>query len=193
MQIPFKPVRQTKSAFALMTVLAFMAASLLVFASIMYLVCGNSKITSQNNLYNISQAAAEGATERVVAQLDRDFLYQNLQNAGVYQVLLPTNDWPVQLQFSDTNGTANQITVNIAPLDYSTNYFWRVKALEVNGVTPDKKTIASGKYPLSRPLYLVTNGYPTLNTPTHAFCTFFLSEKGQEIITAKGFVALTSY
>ena len=122
MQIPFKPVRQTKSGFALMTTLAFLAASLLVFASIMYLVCGSSRITSQNNLYNISQAAAEGATERVVAQLDRDFLYQNLQDASVYQGLLPTNDWPVQLQFSDTNGTANQITVNIAPLDYSTNW-----------------------------------------------------------------------
>jgi hypothetical protein len=122
MQIPFKPVRQTKSAFALMTTLAFLAASLLVFASIMYLVCGSSRITSQNNLYNISQSAAEGATELVVAQLDRDFLYQNLQNASVYQVLLPTNNWPVQLQFSDTNGTVNKITVNIAPLDYSTNW-----------------------------------------------------------------------
>jgi hypothetical protein len=122
MQIPFKPVRQTKSGFALMITLAFLAASLLVFASIMYLVCGSSKITSQNNLYNISQSAAEGATERVVAQMDRDFLYQNLQAASVYAVLLPTNNWPVQIQFSDTNGAANKITVNIAPLDYSTNW-----------------------------------------------------------------------
>jgi len=127
MQIPFKPVRQTKSGFALMTTLAFLAASLLVFASIMYLICGDSKITAQNQQYNISQAAAEGATEMVVAQMDRDFLYQNLQAASVYQGMIPTsiiltNNWPVQFQFSATNGAANQISVNIYPLNYSTNW-----------------------------------------------------------------------
>jgi hypothetical protein len=127
MQIPFKPVRQTRSGFALMTTLAFMAAALLVFASIMYLVCGDSKRTSQNNLYNISQAAAEGATEMVIAQMDHDFLCQSLQNASVYAGMIPTNvmqtnNWPVQFQFSDTNGNVNQISVTIAPLNYSTNW-----------------------------------------------------------------------
>lgn len=69
----------------------------------------------------------------------------------------------------------------------------KIKALDVNYVAPSRKTIASGKYPLSRPLFLFTNGYPALGSPIHAFCTFFLSEKGQEIIDAKGFVPLTNY
>ncbi|MCD4825064.1 MAG: phosphate ABC transporter substrate-binding protein [Phycisphaerae bacterium] len=68
-----------------------------------------------------------------------------------------------------------------------------VKALEIDGVTPSRKTIASGKYPISRPLFLFTNGYPKLGSEIHAFCTFHLTEKGQEVIEAKGFVPVTSY
>jgi len=68
-----------------------------------------------------------------------------------------------------------------------------VKALPVDGVTATRKTIATGVYPISRPLFFFTNGYPELGTTIHAFCTFYLSEKGQEIIEAKGFVPLTSY
>jgi phosphate transport system substrate-binding protein len=68
-----------------------------------------------------------------------------------------------------------------------------VKALPVDGVAANRKTIATGVYPISRPLFLFTNGYPELGTTVHAFCTFYLTEKGQEIIEAKGFVPLTGY
>ncbi|MFW6154817.1 MAG: phosphate ABC transporter substrate-binding protein [Planctomycetota bacterium] len=69
----------------------------------------------------------------------------------------------------------------------------KVKALRINGVTPTRKTIASGTYPVSRPLFMFTNGYPTLGSPLHRFCTFYLTEAGQDIIQAKGFVPLTDY
>jgi phosphate transport system substrate-binding protein len=68
-----------------------------------------------------------------------------------------------------------------------------VKALKVDGVLPSRSTIAKGQYPVSRPLFLFTNGYPKLGTMTHLFCTFYLSEEGQEIIEAKGFVPVTEY
>lgn len=68
-----------------------------------------------------------------------------------------------------------------------------VKALKIDGILPIKKTISSGAYPLSRPLFLFTNGYPKLGSTTHKFCTFYLTEKGQEIIEAKGFVPVTNY
>jgi phosphate transport system substrate-binding protein len=58
---------------------------------------------------------------------------------------------------------------------------------------PSKETIASGVYSLSRPLFLFTNGYPALGSVTYKFCTFYLTEKGQEIIEAKGFVPVTHY
>jgi phosphate transport system substrate-binding protein len=68
-----------------------------------------------------------------------------------------------------------------------------VKALKIDGIMPSRKTIASGVYPLTRPLYMFTNGYPKLGTMTHKFCTFYLTEKGQELIEEKGFVPLTNY
>jgi phosphate transport system substrate-binding protein len=68
-----------------------------------------------------------------------------------------------------------------------------VKALKINGVQPTKQTIAGGTYPVSRPLFMFTNGYPKLGSMVFKFCTFYLSEKGQEIIEAKGFVPVTSY
>jgi len=68
-----------------------------------------------------------------------------------------------------------------------------VKVLTVDGIKPTKQTIAKGKYPVSRPLFLFTNGYPKLGSMVHEFCTFYLSEEGQEIVEAKGFVPLTNY
>jgi phosphate transport system substrate-binding protein len=68
-----------------------------------------------------------------------------------------------------------------------------VRALDIDGVAPTRRTVASGTYPISRPLFLFTNGYPELGTLTHEFVTFYLTETGQEIIEAKGFVPLTSY
>jgi len=68
-----------------------------------------------------------------------------------------------------------------------------VKALKIDGVAPTRRTIASGTYPVARPLFLFTNGYPKLGSLLHAFVSFHLSEKGQEIIEAKGFVPLTDY
>lgn len=68
-----------------------------------------------------------------------------------------------------------------------------VKALTVDGVEPDQSTISKGIFPVSRPLYLFTNGYPKLGSITHAFCAFYLTEEGQEIIEDKGFVPVTAY
>ncbi len=68
-----------------------------------------------------------------------------------------------------------------------------VKAVKVDGVAPTRSTIAKGIYPVSRPLYLFTNGYPKLGSMTHLFCTFHLTEEGQEIVEAKGFVPVTDY
>ncbi len=68
-----------------------------------------------------------------------------------------------------------------------------VKAIKLDGVMPTRATIAKGKYPASRPLFLFTNGYPKLGSIIHEYCTFYLTEKGQEIIEAKGFIPLTNY
>jgi len=69
----------------------------------------------------------------------------------------------------------------------------KVKALEIDRVAPTKRTIAKGMYPLARPLFLFTRNYPKLGSIIHEFCTFHLTEEGQEIVEAKGFVPVTDY
>ena len=68
-----------------------------------------------------------------------------------------------------------------------------VKALILDGITPSRQTILSGKYPVSRPLFMFTNGYPALGSIAQKFITFYLTERGQEVIEEKGFVPLTDY
>ena len=68
-----------------------------------------------------------------------------------------------------------------------------VRAISLDGVMPSRETIASGIFPVARPLFMFTNGYPKLGSMTHKYCSFYLSETGQEIIEAKGFVPVTNY
>jgi phosphate transport system substrate-binding protein len=68
-----------------------------------------------------------------------------------------------------------------------------VKALKVNGIEPNPRTVVSGIYPIARPLYMFTNGYPKLGSDVHAFVTIHLTEKGQEMIEDIGFVPVTAY
>jgi phosphate transport system substrate-binding protein len=64
-----------------------------------------------------------------------------------------------------------------------------VKALQVNGVIPEQETVASGKYPISRPLYMYTDGAP--QGVAKDFLEFICSEEGQKIVEEQGFVPLS--
>jgi phosphate transport system substrate-binding protein len=68
-----------------------------------------------------------------------------------------------------------------------------VKPLEIDGVIPDMNTISSGIYPIARPLFMFTNGYPKLGTHLHRFITLYLSPRGQEIVEEIGFIPVTKY
>lgn len=61
-----------------------------------------------------------------------------------------------------------------------------VKALQVNGVTPSIETAFSREYPLSRELYMYTNGEPT--GATAKYISFVKSLEGQKIAAKEGFV-----
>ena len=68
-----------------------------------------------------------------------------------------------------------------------------VKALDVNEIAATRDTVASGKYPIARPLFMFTNGYPKMGSHLNAFVTFYLTKKGQEIVEETGFIPVTSY
>lgn len=61
----------------------------------------------------------------------------------------------------------------------------KVKAISVNGVSPEDRNIQSGAYLISRPLLLVTKGLP--KDEVKDFISFMLSSEGQTIV-AKNFV-----
>lgn len=68
-----------------------------------------------------------------------------------------------------------------------------VKGLKVNKIYPTLRTISTGKYPIARPLFMFTNGYPKMGSHLYQFITLYLTKKGQEIIKGIGFVPLTKY
>ncbi|NEE57080.1 phosphate ABC transporter substrate-binding protein, partial [Streptomyces sp. SID8455] len=47
---------------------------------------------------------------------------------------------------------------------------------------------ASGKYPMNRPLYLITNGEPTGDAKK--FIDYLLSDKGQSLLEPHGYLSL---
>ena len=125
MRTRFSAAPRSDRGYALLIILCFLAVCLLVFASMMYWISSNSSITSRNNQFNMSEAAAEAATEKVLSQMNYDYVAQSLSNSASYyaSAFIPSAaeqaNWPVKYVYSSTNGVTNQITVAMGP--WSTN------------------------------------------------------------------------
>ncbi|GAB4536830.1 MAG: phosphate ABC transporter substrate-binding protein [Thermodesulfovibrionia bacterium] len=63
-----------------------------------------------------------------------------------------------------------------------------LKILSLDGIEPTKENIASGRYPLFRPLFIVTKGMPAGKVKD--FIEWILSKEGQKIISDEGTVNL---
>jgi phosphate transport system substrate-binding protein len=61
-----------------------------------------------------------------------------------------------------------------------------VAILEIEGVVPSHETVRNGEYPLARPFLYVTGG--PLSPEAAVWIDFVLSEQGQAVVTAAGFV-----
>lgn len=71
-----------------------------------------------------------------------------------------------------------------------------VKALEIDGgngcVAPNPTTIASGEYPISRPLFIYVNKAAAAEKPAlAAFVDYYLSDEGIAAVADAGYVSLT--
>jgi len=126
MQTLFRPKQRNRRGYALIIIMCFLVVCLVVFASMMYWISSNSSVTSRNNQFNMSEAAAEAATEKVLSQMNYNYVAQSLSNSATYygSTFIPglTTDqasWPVKYVYSDTNGVTNQITVSMG--SWSTN------------------------------------------------------------------------
>lgn len=63
-----------------------------------------------------------------------------------------------------------------------------VKTLSVNGILPNAKSVSSGKYPIARPLFMFTDGYPKMGSDVYNFVTIHLSKEGREIVSDLGYI-----
>jgi phosphate transport system substrate-binding protein len=98
-------------------------------------------------------------------------------------------------EVTSSNGQVRQrVQTTPAAIGYvGLGFMKELKAIKINGVEPKPETILDGQYPVSRPLFVFTNGYPKLGSPVFDFVTMPLTEQGQEIITSKGFIPVTKY
>jgi len=68
-----------------------------------------------------------------------------------------------------------------------------VKALTVNGIAASSATVRNGTYPIARPLFMFTDGYPKLGTHLYRLVTLCLTEEGYSMIKETGFIPTTDY
>jgi len=135
-----------------------------------------------------------GGPDRRIVVISRD------TNSGTYEtfetLVMAKGKMAETVEYLGSNGAVRQKVlssptaigyVGLGFVDRS------VKALVVDGVEANQSTVSSGQYPIARPLFMFTNGYPKPGTHVHAFVTTYLSRKGQEIVEAIGFVPVTAY
>ncbi len=108
--------KQSREAYALLMVMILAGVSIIVFASAAKWTSSGIIVTERHNMYNRTTAAAEAATEVVLAKMARDFFNQGVNaNLDVYRILVPTasvqDDWPSQYQFTDGVGGVNRSSV----------------------------------------------------------------------------------
>lgn len=97
-----------------------------------------------------------------------------------------------QAQMQASNGAIVQaVSKNRYAIGYvGLGYLNRsVKALTVGGVPATAANAVAKTYPISRPLYMYTNGTPSGETAR--FIAFVLSPAGQKLVEKAGFVPLT--
>jgi phosphate transport system substrate-binding protein len=68
-----------------------------------------------------------------------------------------------------------------------------LKVVAVDGIQASPETVAAGNYPISRPLFMVTNGYPEPGSAVLQMVTMQQRPCGREIVADCGFVPVEEY
>jgi phosphate transport system substrate-binding protein len=88
---------------------------------------------------------------------------------------------------ASTKGALSQLSSSWA--DGKTVFALSIKTDDGKEISPANENIANRTYPLSRPLFLLTNGEPTGDAKT--FVDFMLTERGQELVKKHGYMKLS--
>jgi phosphate transport system substrate-binding protein len=111
-----------------------------------------------------------------------------LKGAAPTKSMLEKNsNGAVAQTIAQTPGAVGYVSIGFVTSD--------VKALPIwsndpkNAVAPTKENVLSGKYPMSRELFMFTNGQPT--GLAKDFIDFIRSPAGQKIVEAEGYVSIS--
>lgn len=119
-------------------------------------------------------------------------------NSGTYETfkeLILSKDAKIKAgaEYTGSNGAIRQrVQSTQGAIGYAGLGFvdQTVKALAVDGIVPSVETVIAGTYPLSRKLFMYTNGQPAKESHAAKFIDLARQPKGKEIVEEIGFVPL---
>jgi phosphate transport system substrate-binding protein len=129
-----------------------------------------------------------GGPDQPIVVISRD------TNSGTYEsfetMVLKGAKIAGNVEYVGSNGAIRQRVLNTpAAIGYvGLAFIEGVKALTVNGIEVTPETVTSKKYPISRPLYMYTNGRPKQGTALYDFISLAETPEGKRIIESTGFV-----
>jgi phosphate transport system substrate-binding protein len=154
----------------------------------------NLTIEQLKDIYlgKITNWSAVGGSDQPILLVSRD------TSSGTYEVweekVMEKEDVSPGVQLEDSNESvikavaSEKGAIGYIGLGYLEN---SVKSVSVNTIKGSETTTLNGTYPISRPLFMFTKGWPSgelLN-----FLNYVLDPaKGQKLVKSSGFVALTS-
>ena len=135
-----------------------------------------------------------GGADMAIVAVSRD------TNSGTYEtfegMVMKKEKIGERVEYVGSNGAVRQrVQSTPAAIGYAGLGFVddTVKALEINGIAPTAATVKSGVYPIARPLYMFTNGYPKMGSQLYQLVTLYLTEAGASMIEETGFIPVTNY
>jgi phosphate transport system substrate-binding protein len=131
-----------------------------------------------------------GGPDQPIVVISRD------SNSGTYEsfmtLVLKQQKIAGGVEYAGSNGAIRQRVLSTSgAIGYIGLAFTEgVKALKVNGIEPTPETVLQKTYPISRPLYMYSNGKPKEGTPLYDFIGLAQTPEGKKIIDDTGFVSL---
>jgi len=144
----------------------------------------DGKLTSWNNLGGADKKIAlvtRDGKHSGVGHMFRLLVFKNQQHDFMARSYIVKSTGPLEKKIART-----PISMGIDGISSARKI--KVKILSLNGISPTKVNIASGRYPLFRPLYVVVN--KNANQKAKEVVDFILSSEGQAIISQQGTVNL---
>ncbi len=114
------------------------------------------------------------------------WLYGSAKDAPAVSFLEVGGNEETRNKVASTRGALSQLSSSWA--DGKKVFALAIAQEDGTTVLPTNKNIATHRYPLSRPLFLLTNGDPQGEAKT--FVEFILSERGQALVRKHGYLSL---